>query len=288
MNIYTVTNDFHGAVSDLFAEHGDVKVLPDKQEEYRSLDIDLLIFTGGEDVEPERYGLTDKSIRFNPKRDAREFSVFSQVQTRRVKAKKVLGICRGLQVINVGMGGTLIPDIFTKFGIDHDHIHPLIWKMETPLSILSNTNSMHHQGIGSIGNKSIAKILAVEPRTMLIETIMWENQYLAVQFHPEFFPDGPMRRDVAAIIASWCKGENPIVAQKDSEKKISIADYGTYETAGASSFPIENSGPSIFSGSWSTLDRPISITPDNSEEILDEEDEEPRWASDEELEEEEE
>ena len=218
LKIYTVTDDFFPSVCELFAEQGEVKLLPEKWEDYRELQIDLLVFTGGEDIEPGRYGMTEKSIWFNAKRDAREFSVFSQVMTKRMKVEKVLGICRGLQLINVGFGGSLVIDIFREFGMEHDSMHPLNWEKETPLSILTHTNSMHHQGIQGVGNAREATILAREPKTRLIETIMWGDKYLAVQYHPEFFPDTPLRRDIAGMIASWCKGELELSPKKVQTK----------------------------------------------------------------------
>lgn len=231
MNIYTVTGDFYGSVCELFSEHGDVKILPEKSEDYRSLKIDLLVFTGGEDIEPERYGTLDKGIRFNSKRDAREFSVISQVQRKAMKVNKVLGICRGQQLINVAMGGQLVPDIFQRFGVEHDFYHPLEWMIQSPLSILKETNSMHHQGFynGMIGSKSVAEILAVEPRTKIIEAITWANQYLGVQFHPEFFPDSPMRRDIASIIISWCKGDTLLSPQKSIDISKERMEKGKLE-----------------------------------------------------------
>lgn len=220
MNIYTATNDFYGSICELFSEHGDVKILPETPEEWKSLKIDLLIFTGGEDIEPERYGTTDKSIRFNSKRDYREFSIFAKILRRSINVNKVLGICRGLQLMNVGMGGTLITDIYSKFGEDHDHIHPLEWLAKSPMSILKETNSLHHQGIlaSYIGNMSSAEILAVEPRTKVVEVIKWTNKFLGVQFHPEFFPEGHMRNELANIIASWCQEDIPLSSSKSADK----------------------------------------------------------------------
>src|SRR5688572_25794786 len=177
MNIYTVTTDFHDSVCELFAEYGEVKVLPESVEEYVGLDVDLLIFTGGEDVNPERYGNYDKTIRFNPKRDEREFSVIHNVLKKKFRPKKVLGICRGLQLINVAMGGTLILDIGDKYGQSHGYSHPLSWFMKSPLEFLKETNSLHHQGIELKGTRINPTVLAVEPRTKVIEAIVWGDSY---------------------------------------------------------------------------------------------------------------
>lgn len=304
MNIYTVTDDFYGSVCELFTEHGEVKILPKDSNEYKKLKIDLLIFTGGEDIDPERYGLSDKSIRFNAKRDSREFSVLSHVLRGGMNVNKVLGICRGLQLLNVGMGGTLIPDIFAKYGESHEPVHPLEWLMKSPLSILTETNSLHHQGIAQavtrIADHRNAKVLAVEPRTKVVEAITWGDNFLAVQFHPEFFPDSPIKRDIASIISSWCAGKlelsAPSAKKTISDKTLRTSSPSIYEQALTNSMDAFSDAvmdvQSSIHGSWINplpVSGNFTFTEEETDEELDEElDEESQEQifSDEELEEE--
>ena len=127
-----------------------------------SLDsLDGLLLSGGEDVQPalyhkpeyiSEYRLTD----INPGRDAFEFSLIRQWLA---LDKPLLGICRGLQVVNVVLGGTLIPDIPAVFGVkDHskvqgfDQRHHIRVESGSLLQAISgdtngNVNSAHHQSV---------------------------------------------------------------------------------------------------------------------------------------------
>jgi putative glutamine amidotransferase len=68
--------------------------------------VDALVLTGGADIEPARYGQEPHPATFTrPNRDAFEFGLFAAA---RRQGKPVLGVCRGLQVISVALGGTLV------------------------------------------------------------------------------------------------------------------------------------------------------------------------------------
>ena len=274
MNIYMATDDFHYSVSELFAKYGEVKILPQKYEDYRNLKVDLMIFSGGEDVNPVRYGEFNKKIYFNESRDEREFTILQDIMRGRTNIAKVFGICRGLQVINVAMGGTLIPDITEKYGRPHDGTHPLIWKAESPMKILQETNSLHHQGIQSLGTRFRPTVLAVEPLTNVTEVITWADSFFAVQFHPEFFPDSLIKREIARMIIQWSKGElllNPAANAKHKPMDFSYAE-------------------SNFKGTWANLDNESIRISELNDTIMvqdSEEDEEILENSDEESEDEE-
>jgi putative glutamine amidotransferase len=169
---------------------------------------DILVFSGGEDISPSRYGFPEERNGWvTPERDELEFRILGHVLINRIRAKKVLGICRGHQLLNVGFGGTLVQDIQQEFGESHSAIHPLTWFVESPLkSFLPVVNSMHHQGIMSIGRKSNHQVLAVEPRTQLIEAISWSNKFLGVQFHPESLSDS-LCKQFCRVMERWVSGE---------------------------------------------------------------------------------
>lgn len=138
---------------------------------------DLVIFTGGEDVNPRLYGEdAQQGVYFSEKRDALEIKVFENYFGR----VPMLGVCRGHQLLNVLLGGTLIQDI----RIPHYGYHQLNWEVEAPEE-LKTVNSMHHQGIKDIGTKLPSKVLATFDG--IIEAISWEDSIVGVQFHPEMF-----------------------------------------------------------------------------------------------------
>ncbi len=223
MEIYQVTEEYINAASSLFHPH-EVKLLP---KDFSSINADLIIFSGGADVHPSRYGSDRESDWTNTERDKLEFSVFSAIINGKLKTKKVLGICRGLQLMNVGMGGSLIFDIRESFGIPHKPVHPITWSVPSALSeLLPVVNSMHHQGIQYVGDSRQGTILANEPNTRVIEAIIWSDKYLAFQFHPEFFPDGELKDSVGRLLLEWIGGNNEVVFGKSqkSTKKPDLSD----------------------------------------------------------------
>jgi len=160
-------------------------------------ELDGIVFTGGEDINPSYYGAEkhEKLEAVNNERDSYDLTLFKLATDRNVP---VLGICRGLQLINVGMGGTLYQDIPSEKTSEVNHrpglggkhlahevslvpgsqIHQ-IWNQSS-----IKTNSMHHQGIQKLApglkvsgwsSDSIPEIIEAYP----IRSI------LAVQFHPE-------------------------------------------------------------------------------------------------------
>lgn len=152
-----------------------------------------LLLPGGGDLEPWRYGQPNTASRgLEPERDAGEFALLDLFCTAK---KPVLGICRGLQTINVYFGGTLEQDIAghsQEQGMDR--MHPV----RTEKSFLfplygerSMVNSAHHQAVCSLG----CGLLAVQ-RAMdgVVEGLC--HKYLpvwGVQWHPERMADGGLR-----------------------------------------------------------------------------------------------
>ena len=155
-----------------------------------SLDYDGLILCGGGDIEPWRYGEElNGSNSMDPERDALELAL---VKAYVEAGKPILGICRGLQMLNVYFGGTLIQhlDCYQEHtsGANFDLAHDV--RAEEG-SILHNlygeafrVNSSHHQAIGKLGEG-----LKVTMRTadgQVIEGIEHETlPIFAVQWHPE-------------------------------------------------------------------------------------------------------
>ena len=82
---------------------------------------DGLLLAGGPDVEPSRYGEAPEApdLECRPERDALDFEAFAAAERH---GAPVFGICRGLQVVNVALGGTLWQDLATQRprGIAHD------------------------------------------------------------------------------------------------------------------------------------------------------------------------
>ena len=99
----------HRVYVDCVVAAGGIPVLlPPVSDAYDRLvsTVDGLVLTGGADVEPERYGQEQHPATYiRPNRDAFEFGLF---EAARKAGKPVLGVCRGLQVMSVALGGTLV------------------------------------------------------------------------------------------------------------------------------------------------------------------------------------
>lgn len=154
-------------------------------------DCDGLVLPGGGDITPAFYGEQNHgSVSIDTELDILQLQAFDlAVQS----GMPVLGICKGLQVINVGLGGTLVQDLEPSMGQRHrydagDKYHESVILQGTWLHKLygGNTvvNSAHHQAIDRLG-----KGLCVVSRCPLdgcIEAIAHKNlPVIGVQWHPE-------------------------------------------------------------------------------------------------------
>jgi len=161
-------------------------------------DFDGILLAGGEDVDPELYGEPIKypSVKINRARDEFEMALLDHGIKSRVP---VLGICRGIQTINVKFGGTLYQDLKSDTSLDRDHkqqgsrsepAHSVT--VTDPDSLLHGiftgqrpVNSLHHQAIKRLGRG--LKVTA-HSEDGLVEAVELAEEYpffLAVQWHPE-------------------------------------------------------------------------------------------------------
>ncbi|GAB5602223.1 hypothetical protein FJNA_07480 [Thermus sp. FJN-A] len=163
--------------------------------------LDGLLLPGGGDVDPALYG-EDPHPRLgevSPERDAHELFLARYAAE---KGLPTLGICRGIQVMNVALGGTLYQDLeaqgFTQVAHGQKtpppHLaHGVRLLGDSPLSRLFPqevlpVNSYHHQGLKVLGRG--LKPLAVAPDG-LVEAVALEGHplFLGVQWHPELLPE---------------------------------------------------------------------------------------------------
>lgn len=175
---------------------------------------DGFLFTGGQDVAPQLYGEATKPTcgELCPARDTLERELLRQALER---DKPLLGICRGLQFLNVALGGTLYQDLPTEHPSEIGHsmkppydqaAHMVCILPDTPLAALLQkqelgVNSCHHQAI-----KTLAPGLVEMARSTddLIEAVYLPGKTFvwAVQWHPElsFRTDENSRKIFAAFV----------------------------------------------------------------------------------------
>lgn len=160
--------------------------------------LDGLLLTGGPDANPALYGqeIHPGCEGIDDARDATEMALIHHLQE---TALPTFGICRGLQMINIGFGGTLIQDLPTERPSPLDHrgsvpdpprtVHTLRILHETRLQSLLGgqtipANSLHHQAIDTLASGFRVTAYAEDGTIEAIESTEFPF-LLAVQCHPE-------------------------------------------------------------------------------------------------------
>ena len=183
---------------------------------------DGFLFTGGQDVSTALYRETplEGLVTTCEKRDIMEGIVLEKA----LKADKpILGICRGIQFINVALGGTLYQDIPSQHPSETEHqqhapydipVHDVMIIKDSPLHKCLNVdrlsvNSYHHQAVNQLA--PCLEPMAVSPDGLIEAVFMEGKTYLwAVQWHPEFsFRTDPYSR---MIFDSFVKAMESIPA----------------------------------------------------------------------------
>lgn len=166
--------------------------------------LDGLVLMGGSDVSPESYGEQAIKPEWNGDRVRDQYEI-GLLKAFMARAKPVLGVCRGAQVINVAMGGTLWQDITSQVPHGLNHRNWAIYEKNchatslVPGSGLARlypgvatvtTNSIHHQAVRELGRNLVVEAWSEPDR--LVEAIRWTgpSYVFAVQWHPEFHPAG--------------------------------------------------------------------------------------------------
>lgn len=150
---------------------------------------DALLLTGGGDLEPSLFGETalNDTVHPDPIRDGFELPL---VRAFLAAGKPIMGICRGEQVINVALGGTLYQDLPAQLGFIHSDAKLRHFVNTTEGSVLRRlfgerfrVNSTHHQAVRDLGKGLRATAHSPEG---IIEAYEHESlPILATQFHPE-------------------------------------------------------------------------------------------------------
>ncbi len=173
--------------------------------------LDGLILSGGPDIDPVHYGQErhPETEAAQPERDAFELALARQALARDLP---LLGICRGMQVLNVALGGTLhqhLPDV-----VGH-HLHRVtrfefadggpvrledgsLAERAAGARYVARTPSSHHQGVDRLGEGLVASGFADDGSIVALERPASEF-VLGVQWHPEVDQGNEI---VAALVAT--------------------------------------------------------------------------------------
>lgn len=162
--------------------------------------LDGFLFTGGPDVHPFYFGEQTQAFCGNVS-EARDSLEFKLLKLAMKAEKPILGICRGIQVINIGLGGDIYQDISSQFKEDFPVAHKQPFSYRVPshqVDVIPGTllaeisgssviqvNSMHHQAVRKTAPQLIASGFAPNG---LIEAVELPGYpfLLGVQWHPEY------------------------------------------------------------------------------------------------------
>jgi putative glutamine amidotransferase len=176
------------------------KILDYKADNFKDIKkCSALLLTGGDDIFPEFYNDwedgTDRA-KYKPERDGFEFRLFDYAFE---NSLPVLGICRGMQLINCRLNGSLIIDIETIRGTNHkkisdteDRVHELrVFENSLLYEIVNETRgkvtSSHHQAIDRLGEGLVVTAKADDGIIEAVELSEKNSRpfMLGIQWHPE-------------------------------------------------------------------------------------------------------
>lgn len=169
--------------------------------------LDGFLYAGGVDVDPARYGesVLNDTVEIDPVRDAFEFALWERIYP---TGKPIFGICRGIQSINVALGGSLYQDIpghhQTEPGAEVTQ-HATVAHGSRLAEILGAesvmVNSFHHQAVKRPAD-SLAVVARADDGTVEgLETRETGRYLVAVQWHPELLAE--TRPEAAALFGAF-------------------------------------------------------------------------------------
>jgi putative glutamine amidotransferase len=159
---------------------------------------DGLLLTGGEDIDPSWYGADPSPLLSPPSRD-RDLFELALFAVARQRELPILGICRGIQLINVALGGTLFQDLPSESpgSVDHSPLaardsrsHPVRIQPGSRVAAAldattATVNSVHHQAIKDLAPGLVATGWSSDGSIEASESEPGASWILAVQWHPE-------------------------------------------------------------------------------------------------------
>lgn len=172
-----------------------------------------LILTGGNAIDPRRYGQENLGLCrvVIPHRDELESEALRFCQERGLP---VLGVCRGMQFLNVAHGGSMLQDLPIT-SVEHDaageasRFHPIEVLRDTMLAEIAGThtalrmNSRHHQGLTVTHLAPGLRLSAIAPDGVVEGLEASGGQFLmGVQFHPEYPEEAPQVASIFEVLVS--------------------------------------------------------------------------------------
>jgi putative glutamine amidotransferase len=195
--------------------------------------LDGLVLSGGGDIDPALYGgdPVPELRGVNSRRDAYEMALVRQALD---LGLPVLGTCRGCQLLNVAMGGTLVPDLHDTDGRHcardrwGETVHTVsVLKGSTLHGVLGcevvGVNSLHHQAVARVGTGLCAVAWADDGVTEAVEASDG-SPVLGVQWHPELLLTPPGNAPLFGwLVAEARRPRSLVAASPEEEETVSEA-----------------------------------------------------------------
>lgn len=155
--------------------------------------LDGLVIAGGPDVEPVRYG-AEPDARTGPPDRARDAWELALIEAALAARLPLLGICRGMQLLNVALGGTLVqhidghtevPGVFGRHPVKP--VPGTLYGEAVPEE--ASVPTFHHQSVDRLGRGLVPSAHAADGTVEAVELAPAEGWVLGVQWHPEMADD---------------------------------------------------------------------------------------------------
>jgi gamma-glutamyl-gamma-aminobutyrate hydrolase PuuD len=191
-------------------------LLPPVPESAAAVDrLDAVVLAGGPDVDPDRYGATPhpRSGAPRPERDAAELAVLHRALERGIP---VLGVCRGAQILNVGLGGTLVQHVPDAVGHSGHNPSPGVFgtvavtleagsRVGAALGPQATVRCHHHQALDRVADGLVVTGRAADGTVEAVE-LAGTPFVVGVQWHPE--EDTMDVRLMTALVTAAATPEN--------------------------------------------------------------------------------
>jgi putative glutamine amidotransferase len=174
--------------------------------------IDGLVIAGGPDIEPVRYG-AEPHPRTGPAYRERDAWELALIEAALASGTPLLGICRGMQLLNVALGGTLVQHLPEAVGHD-GHVGPTGvfgqhevkpvpgTRLGEVLPEAASVPTYHHQAVDRLGRGLLASAHAEDGTPEAVEVADGDGFVLGVQWHPEAGEDVRVMRALVSAAAA--------------------------------------------------------------------------------------
>jgi putative glutamine amidotransferase len=196
--------------------------------------VDGIVFTGGRDLHPRRYGQTPHpgAEFLDPLREAWDLELLEGVL--RHPTLPILGICLGIQELNVACGGTLIQHVPDLGGnLEHrapetgDRLHGVSLGAGTRLAAVLGggplqVTTRHHQAVDRVGRGLLVAARAEDGLVEAVEGAAAGRFVIGVQWHPERNADSPASRALFAAFVAACAARPGAVRARRRVKSANV------------------------------------------------------------------